>query len=78
MIPYIVIMIFGSIIVAVGYDRSWPWEAVVIIGYACVGMQVAALPAIASTYAIDSFKPVTGSLMVPITVNKNLWGDGVG
>lgn len=78
MIPYIVIMIFGSIIVAVGYDRSWPWEAVVIIGYACVGMQVAALPAIASTYAIDSFKPVTGSLMVTITVNKNLWGDGVG
>jgi MFS family permease len=78
MIPYVVIMIFGSIIVAVGYDRGWPWEAVVVIGYACVGIQVAALPSIASTYAIDSFKPVTGSLMVTITVNKNLWGYGIG
>jgi hypothetical protein len=37
---------------------------------------VAALPAIASTYAVDCYKPVTGSIFVTITVNKNVWGYG--
>ena len=54
----------------------WPWEAIVIIGFTCAGIQVAALPAISSTYAVDSYKPVAGSLFVAITVNKNLWGYG--
>ena len=48
----------------------------VIIGFACAGIQVAALPAMATTYSVDSYKPVAGSLMVAITVNKNLWGYG--
>ena len=29
-----------------------------------------------STYAVDSYKPVAGSLFVAITVNKNVWGYG--
>ncbi|KAB5525559.1 major facilitator superfamily domain-containing protein [Coniochaeta sp. 2T2.1] len=77
MIPYVLIMILGSVITAVGYDNHWRWEIIVVVGYACVGMQVAALPSIASTYAIDSYKPVTGSMFVTITINKNLWGYGV-
>lgn len=47
-----------------------------IIGYACAGIQVVAIPAIASTYAIDSYKPVAGLLFVTITINKNVWGYG--
>ncbi|KAF1931424.1 MFS general substrate transporter [Didymella exigua CBS 183.55] len=78
MIPYVVIMAIGNIVVGVGYERGWPWEAVVIIGYTCAGIQVAALPGIVSTYAVDSYKPVAGSLFVAITVNKNLWGYGLG
>lgn len=78
MVPYVLVMILGSVIVAVGYDHHWPWQAIVIIGYGCLGMQVAALPSIVSTYAIDSYKPITGSLFVTITVNKNVWGYGVG
>ena len=39
-------------------------------------MQVTALPAIASTYAVDSYKPVVGSVFIAITVNKNVWGYG--
>ncbi|KAH8911735.1 MFS transporter [Coniochaeta sp. PMI_546] len=77
MVPYVLIMILGSVITAVGYDHHWPWQAIVVVGYACVGMQVAALPSIASTYAIDSYKPITGSMFVTITVNKNVWGYGV-
>lgn len=76
MIPYVIIMYFGNIIVSVGYERQWPWQAIVIIGYTCAGIQVAALPGIASTYAVDSYKPVAGSLFVAITVNKNVWGYG--
>lgn len=76
MIPYVLIMILGNFIVAFGYDQKWPWEAIVIVGYTCAGIQVAALPAIVTTYSVDSYKPVAGSLMVAITVNKNVWGYG--
>ncbi|KAK4541958.1 hypothetical protein LTR36_007158 [Oleoguttula mirabilis] len=76
MIPYVLIMILGNFVVAFGYERKWPWEAIVIIGYTCAGIQVAALPAMVTTYAVDSYKPVAGSLMVAITVNKNVWGYG--
>lgn len=68
MIPYIIIMIIGSVVTSVGYDRHWPWQVIVIIGYSCLGIQVAALPSISSTYAIDSYKPVTGSVFVTITM----------
>ncbi len=47
-----------------------------IVGWACTGIQVAALPAITSTYAIDSYKPVSAYIFVSVTVNKNLWGYG--
>lgn len=76
MVPYVLIMILGNVIVAVGYQQQWSWKPIVIVGYTCAGIQVAALPAIASTYAVDSYKPVAGSIFVAITVNKNLWGYG--
>lgn len=57
-------------------ERKWPWQAIVIISFTAAGIQVAALPAIVSTYAVDSYKPVAGSLFVAITVNKNVWGYG--
>ncbi|KAF1831749.1 MFS transporter-like protein [Decorospora gaudefroyi] len=76
MIPYVIIMFVGNIVVSVGYEKKWAWEVIVIIGYTCAGIQVAALPGIVSTYAVDSYKPVAGSLFVAITVNKNLWGYG--
>ena len=73
-----VVLFIGNIVVAIGYERKWPWEAIIVIGYTCAGIQVAALPGIVSTYAVDSYKPVAGSLFVAITVNKNLWGYGFG
>ncbi|MCJ1464390.1 hypothetical protein MMC07_003003 [Pseudocyphellaria aurata] len=76
MIPYVIIMIIGNFVVAFGYQHQWDWKIIVIIGFTCAGIQVAALPAITSTYAVDSYKPVAGSIFVAITVNKNLWGYG--
>ncbi|OQO06657.1 hypothetical protein B0A48_08444 [Cryoendolithus antarcticus] len=76
MIPYVLIMMLGNFVVAFGYEQKWSWKPIVIIGFTCAGIQVAALPAILTTYAVDSYKPVAGSLMVAITVNKNVWGYG--
>lgn len=76
MIPYVIIMYLGNIIVSVGYERKWHWAVIVVLGYSFAGIQVAALPAMASTYAVDSYKPVAGPLFVAITVNKNVWGYG--
>jgi hypothetical protein len=78
MIPYVLIMFLGNIVVSVGYEKAWPWEAIVIIGYTCAGIQSAAIPSIASTYAVDSYKPVASSLFMSVTVYKNLWGYGMG
>ena len=61
---------------SVGYQNHWPWQAIVILGYSCAGIQVAAIPGVASTYAVDSYKPVAGSLFVAITVIKNVYGYG--
>jgi len=76
MIPYVLIMMLGNFVAAFGYEHKWPWQVIVVIGYTCAGLQVAALPAMVTTYAVDSYKPVAGSLMVAITVNKNVWGYG--
>lgn len=75
-VPYVLIMILGNFIVAFGYENKWSWPPIVIVGYTCAGIQVAALPGMLTTYAVDSYKPVAGPLMVAITVNKNLWGYG--
>lgn len=74
MIPYVIIMMIGNFVVAFGYEHHWDWKVIVFIGYTAAGIQVAALPAIVTTYAIDSYKPVAGSLMVSATINKNVWG----
>ena len=76
-IPYLALNILGNFVVGFGYQYHWPWEAIVIVGYGCIGIQVAALPAIVSAYAIDSYKPAAGSIFVAATVNKNLWGYGL-
>ncbi|KAK7204562.1 MFS transporter-like protein [Myxozyma melibiosi] len=76
-IPYTLLLIVGSTIVAVGYENQWRWEVIVIVGYAFLGAQTASLPTIALTYAIDSYKPAAGDILLNVTINKNLWGYGV-
>lgn len=68
MIPYTLIMMIGLIVVGVGYSRLWSWQVIVIVGYTLLGMQVTSLPSIASTYAVDSYKPATGAIFVAITM----------
>ncbi|CAD6579771.1 MAG: hypothetical protein ASARMPRED_009243 [Alectoria sarmentosa] len=77
MVPYVLIMMLGNFVVGFGLQHSWDWRIIVIIGFTCAGIQIAALPSIAATYAIDSYKPASGAIFVSITANKNLWGYGV-
>ena len=56
MIPFVLIMILANAFIAVGYTKDWSWPPTVILGYGLSGLQVAALPALASTYAVDSYK----------------------
>ncbi|KAG9949903.1 serine/threonine kinase 16, partial [Aureobasidium melanogenum] len=76
MIPYVIIMYIGNIVAAIGMERKWPWQVIVVIAFGAAGIQVASIPSIVSTYAVDSYKPVAGPLFVAVTVNKNVWGYG--
>lgn len=75
--PFTGILAIGASVTAVGYANAWYWPIIVIVGYGCIGWQVAAIPPLAITYSVDSFKPVSGEFLVCMTVNKNLWGYGV-
>ncbi|KAK9448254.1 major facilitator superfamily domain-containing protein [Limtongia smithiae] len=77
LIPYGICLFVGSMVTMFGYYNEWRWPVIVVIGFGLVGMQVAALPAIALTYAVDSYKPVAGEVLLNVTINKNLWAYGV-
>lgn len=54
LIPFACCTLLGSVIVAVGYQQGWKWEIIVIIGYTLLGLQVASVAAIATTYSVSS------------------------
>ncbi|KAI2466338.1 putative MFS transporter [Annulohypoxylon bovei var. microspora] len=77
LVPYVCANVVGMVVVAVGYQRAWPWEAVVVAGYTLVGLQVVGIPAIAIAYAIDSYKTLPGEIMIAATIAKNTFGFGM-
>lgn len=56
LIPYACANLAGMVVAAVGYQRSWPWEVIVVVGYTLIGLQCVGLPAIAIAYAVDSVR----------------------
>ncbi|KAI2623057.1 putative MFS transporter [Hypomontagnella submonticulosa] len=77
LIPYICANLVGMVIAAVGYQRAWPWEAIVIAGYSLVGLQCVGIPAVAIAYAVDSYKSLPGEIMIAATIVKNTFGFGM-
>lgn len=75
-VPYVCACLIGMVITAVGAQRGWPWEAVVILGYGLVGVQVVGIPSIAISYAVDSYKSLPGEIMIAATIVKNTFGVG--
>ena len=74
LIPYVAINLIGMVITAVGYQLSWPWEAIVVAGYMLVGIQVVGIPAITISYAVDCYKSLPGEIMIAATIVKNTFG----
>lgn len=75
-VPYVCACLIGMVVTAVGCQRGWPWEAVVILGYGMVGVQVVGIPSIAISYAIDSYKSLPGEILIAATIVKNTFGVG--
>lgn len=73
-VPYTGACLIGMVVTAVGHQRGWPWEAVVILGYGMVGIQVVGIPCIVISYAVDSYKSLPGEIMIAATVVKNTFG----
>ncbi|XXG99347.1 hypothetical protein Hte_005684 [Hypoxylon texense] len=77
LVPYVCANAAGMAVAAVGYQRAWPWEAIVVVGYSLVGLQVVGIPAIAIAYAVDSYKSLPGEIMIAATIVKNTFGFGM-
>jgi len=59
LIPFIVLGALGLIITGVGFQKGWPWESVIIVGFTFVGMLTVAIPTISITVSITSLpRPV--------------------
>ncbi|KAI1759430.1 putative MFS transporter [Hypoxylon sp. FL1150] len=77
LVPYVVANLVGMVVAAVGYQRAWSWEIIVIVGYSLVGFAVVGIPAIAIAYAVDSYKALPGEIMIAATIVKNTFGFGM-
>lgn len=72
--PYAAACLVGMVVTAVGCERGWAWEVVVVVGYGLVGVQTVGLPAVVIAYAVDCYKTLPGEIMIAATVIKNSFG----
>lgn len=77
LIPYGIIGTIGYIVGGIGFDHHWPWPALLVVCFGSMGMMVTSVPAIAVAYAVDSYTPIAGDIMVVATVFKNTIGFGM-
>lgn len=73
-LPYVAACLVGMVVTAVGYQRGWAWEIIVIVGYGLVGVEVVGIPAVVISYAVDSYQSLPGEIMIAATVVKNSFG----
>ncbi|CAK3809951.1 Protein HOL1 [Lecanosticta acicola] len=74
LIPFCCFFLIAHVVGAVGYQRLWPWQAILVCGYGFSGLAVTSIPSISIAYAIDCYKPISGEIMVVGTVLKNVLG----
>lgn len=56
LIPFVCFFIISHVVGAVGYQRLWPWQAIIVCGFGFSGLAVTAIPAISIAYAVDCYK----------------------
>ena len=71
LLPYMVPTILSLVLGALGYQFLWAWPHIIVWGYGFAGLAVTSVPTIAIAYAVDSYKPISGEIMVVATVCKN-------
>jgi MFS family permease len=74
LIPYVCFFIISHVVGAVGYQRLWPWQAILVCGFGFSGLAVTSIPTISIAYAVDCYKPISGEIMIVATVMKNVLG----
>ncbi|KAH7160464.1 serine/threonine kinase 16 [Dactylonectria estremocensis] len=78
LVPFTILSAIALIVVGLGFDRSWPWQAIITVGFGGIGLMTVSLCTIGITYAVDCYKPVAGQIMTIATVLKNSFGFGMG
>lgn len=68
---YMVVTMLSLILAGLAYQRQWAWGHIIVWGYGLAGLSVTTVPTISIAYAIDSYKPISGEIMVVATVCKN-------
>ena len=53
LIPFIIVAIVGMVTLGVGWQKHWPWEAIIIFGFTCVGIIAVSIPTITITVSVD-------------------------
>ena len=74
MLPYSILSVIGMVVGGCAEKYSWPWPVLLVVGYGLTGVCVTSVPTIAIAYAVDSYKPIAGEIMVVATVLKNTCG----
>lgn len=74
LLPYVAFFIISHVVGAVGYERLWPWQAILVCGFGFSGLAVTSIPTISIAYAVDCYKPISGEIMIVGTVMKNVLG----
>ncbi|OTA98091.1 hypothetical protein M426DRAFT_123597 [Hypoxylon sp. CI-4A] len=77
LIPYVCVCVVGTVVVAVGDQRAWSWEVIVVLGYTLIGLQMVGVPTIVIAYAVDSYKSLPGEVMIAATVVRDTFGFGM-
>ena len=77
LIPYFCTTVSRIVVEGLALQRKWTWPVLVIIGFACAGLTVTAIPTILVSYAVDCYKLIADEIMVVATALKNVCGVGM-
>lgn len=62
MIPFIAVSIIAFIVVGLGFDSHWPWEAVIVVGFGSIGLMMVSMSTIGITVTIPLPSPFRSSI----------------
>ena len=52
LLPFALCNLVGCVVASLGFQYGWPWEAVIVVGFGFVGIQVAAISGISINYVV--------------------------